>query len=524
MKDKLNKEENIRLILFAVFSFTFLTIWNSFFLKPEDKKVETKSSVVEKEEKIENLERSEVGKEISLKEFKIDGENFSISGNLNKNGRLTISELSSKSPKETKLIQNGEEIVFDFNNSKLSDFNFDISVSNRKNYIEIIAKNKDLELIRKISVIDPRGIEIESHFKNNSSNEMKIVPYFYFKKLSNSFEEAISGSGEIVKRFSSSDLKKDILINFSDWIALRTKNFSILINEDSKNVKFIKTPSDFEKGYSRFGKFGSDSSLAKFDQSVIKNELFTLPNHKKLLLEYEGKYSLKNLEKIVNFGAFFFIVEPILYLMNIFYAIFQNYAVAIVMLTILFKVLTLPLLNKSYKGMVKMKSLNPQIELIKEKYKEDKVLMQKEIMALYKSNNINPLTSMIPMLIQLPFFFAFYKVFSIAFELNGAHGFCWIKDLSETEGNLLFSNLPNIPSVLKIGPMAILMGLTTWLQQKTSPMSGGLQGGDSSQEFAMKIMPFFFVFISSSFPSGLLIYWITGNIFSIIHQLIYKRI
>jgi YidC/Oxa1 family membrane protein insertase len=221
-----------------------------------------------------------------------------------------------------------------------------------------------------------------------------------------------------------------------------------------------------------------------------------------------------NLEKLIDFGWFDFIARPCLWLLNLFYSVIPNYGVAIIILTILVKVLLWPLGQKSYKSMSEMKKLQPLMKEIREKYKDDKQRMNQEVMSLYKTYKINPLGGCLPMVVQLPVFFALYRMLYQAIELRHAPFFLWINDLSAPDRLFNFNfSIPFMEPPYGIPVLTVIMGASMLLQQKMSPPMG-----DATQAKMMMFMPIIFTVIFINFSSGLVLYWLVNNILSIAQQ------
>jgi YidC/Oxa1 family membrane protein insertase len=231
--------------------------------------------------------------------------------------------------------------------------------------------------------------------------------------------------------------------------------------------------------------------------------------------EYEKLKALKvGLEHIVDFGFFSLIAIPLFWTLKLFYNVLGNYGWAIVLLTIIIRIPFIPLVNKSQKSMKKMQELQPRIAEVKEKYKKDPQKMQKEMMDLYKKYKVNPVSGCLPMILQIPVFFALYKILLIAIELRGAPFMLWIKDLSAPD--TLFGHMPSwLPLIggFAVGPLPILMGATMLIQQKMTPTTM-----DSAQNKMMMFMPIIFTFMFLNFASGLVLYWLMNNVLSIAQQ------
>ncbi len=219
------------------------------------------------------------------------------------------------------------------------------------------------------------------------------------------------------------------------------------------------------------------------------------------------------LEYIVDFGFFSIIARPLFWVLKLFYSIFHNYGVAIIFLTIMVRIPFIPLVSKGQKSMKKLQDIQPRMAEVKAKYKDDPQRMQKELMELYKKHKVNPVGGCLPMLLQIPFFFALYKVLLISIELRSAPFMLWIHDLSAPDR--LFGQLGGINLG---GPLPILMGITMVIQQRMTPSTM-----DPSQQKIMMLMPVVFTFMFLSFPSGLVLYWLVNNLLSIGQQMYTNR-
>jgi len=254
-----------------------------------------------------------------------------------------------------------------------------------------------------------------------------------------------------------------------------------------------------------------DSVVAAFRGKSGNNSFILYAGPK----EYDSIKVLNvGLEHIVDFGFFSIIALPLFWVLKFFYQVIGNYGWAIVVLTILVRIPFIPLVNKSQKSMKKMQDIQPRMAEIREKYKKDPQKMQQEMMQLYKTHKVNPLGGCLPILLQIPVFFALYKILLITIELRHAPFMLWIKDLSAPD--TLFGHLPlSIPLIggFAIGPLPILMGATMVIQQKMTPTSL-----DPTQNKVMMIMPVVFTFLFLNFASGLVLYWLMNNIFSIAQQ------
>ncbi len=245
-------------------------------------------------------------------------------------------------------------------------------------------------------------------------------------------------------------------------------------------------------------------------QEKFHFSLYMGPKRLSVLRDYGS-----HLAQAVNFGFFDIIAKPCLWLMNAIHDnVIANYGVAIILLTILFKVLFWPLGSKSYRSMAEMKRLQPLMSDIRKKYKDDKKKMNEEIMRLYKTYKVNPMSGCLPMVVQIPVFIAFYRMLYEAIELRHAPFMLWINDLSSPDRLFRFDvTIPLMLPPYGIPVLTIIMGATMFLQQKISPPPG-----DPSQAKFMMMLPLIFTVIFINFPSGLVLYWLVNNVISIAQQ------
>ncbi|MFC3691468.1 membrane protein insertase YidC [Chenggangzhangella methanolivorans] len=239
--------------------------------------------------------------------------------------------------------------------------------------------------------------------------------------------------------------------------------------------------------------------------------------------KYESQGVLK-FELMIDWGTYLHLVtKPMFYALDFFYKLVGNFGIAILIVTLCVKIIFFPLANKSYVSMSKMKLVQPEMVKIKERFPDDKQRQQQELMELYKREKINPLAGCLPILIQIPVFFALYKVLFIAIEMRHAPFYGWIHDLAAPDPTSLFNLfglLPyDVPHFLLIGVWPILMGISMFVQMRLNPAPP-----DPTQAMIFNWMPLFFTFLLASFPAGLVIYWTWNNLLSILQQwIIMKR-
>ena len=252
-------------------------------------------------------------------------------------------------------------------------------------------------------------------------------------------------------------------------------------------------------------------------QITQTTRLFAGAKELKLINAYQKELNIPRFDLAIDFGWFYFLTKPFLYFLYWLYAMVGNMGVAILIFATLLRIALLRTATKSYESMAKIRKITPKVNELKERYGTDKMRLQQETMALYKRENVNPAAGCLPLLIQIPVFFALYKVLSVSIQMRQAPFFGWIQDLSMPDPSSVFTlfgylNWP-IPSFLDIGVWPVLMGLTMYIQQKLSPAPT-----DKTQANMMKALPIVFMFMLGQFASGLVIYWTWSNILSIAQQ------
>jgi YidC/Oxa1 family membrane protein insertase len=221
-----------------------------------------------------------------------------------------------------------------------------------------------------------------------------------------------------------------------------------------------------------------------------------------------------DLDRAINFGFFDIIARPFLVAMKFVNGYTRNYGIAIIIVTIVIKLLFWPLTHKSYASMKEMQRIQPRIKQIRERFKNDREQLNREMMLLYKTHKVNPVGGCLPMVLQIPVFFALYKVLMDSIELRQAPFIFWVQDLAAPDYLVRFPEGFSLFGIEGIGPLPILMGASMVIQQKMTPTMG-----DPTQAKIMMLMPIFFTFLFISFPSGLVLYWLVNNVLSIVQQI-----
>ncbi|MGO4711868.1 membrane protein insertase YidC [Bradyrhizobium sp. 2TAF24] len=301
------------------------------------------------------------------------------------------------------------------------------------------------------------------------------------------------------------------------WAAtlLPETNAAVQARFSSDTVAGIKTyQTDYLADPQTIAPGGSGSSTAR---------LFAGAKESKLVDAYDRNLKLNRFELLIDWGWFYFITKPMFWVIDFLFHLVGNFGVAILLVTVLVKAIFFPLANKSYASMAKMKAVQPKLAELRERFPDDKMKQQQEMMELYKKEKINPLAGCLPIAIQIPVFFSLYKVLFVTIEMRHAPFFGWIKDLSAPDPTNLFTlfgllnydptQLPIIGHYLALGIWPIIMGITMWFQMKLNPTPP-----DPTQKMIFDWMPLIFTFMLGSFPAGLVIYWAWNNTLSVLQQ------
>ena len=390
-----------------------------------------------------------------------------------------------------------------------------LSDGSRELAFRLVAENGlEFEKIYRFKA-DSYVIGFEVRIKNGSDKPIKdslwvaLRNEFQAKKNSSAFEGPSTLVDRSLENVPIEEIeKKSNLAGNIKWTALENRYFMIALiplNPQLANIRLTALPGNVAE--TRY--IEPERTLDIGGRQQIDFNLFFGPKSMQQILQAGHE-----LERIIDFGYFDIFAKPCLWLMNYLYGIIPNYGVAIIILTILSKILLWPLGTKSYKSMSQMKKLQPLLQEIREKYKNDRKKMNEEVMRLHRTYGINPLGGCLPMVVQIPVFFALYRMLDQAIELRHAPFFGWINDLSAPDrlGNFTFA-IPFMEPPYGIPVLTLIMGATMFWQQKMTPPAG-----DPTQAKMMLLMPVVFTFIFINFSSGLVLYWLVNNILSIGQQ------
>ncbi len=391
-----------------------------------------------------------------------------------------------------------------------------------------------IEFFRKIEVDKDYLITVEQKVTNVSNKDISLTQYGRVNRTGTPktsgfyilHEGPIAVLNERLIEIDYDDIIEEgskSIISKGGWIGITDKYWlAALIPDQRSRIEggFKAVLRNIERYQAQYT--SNEIVLEKGETASVKSNVFIGAKEVDLLDKYSNQLSIEMFDRAVDFGWFYVITKPLFLLLHKLSDLLGNVGLSILALTVLIRILLFPLANKSFKSMSKMKILTPKMTEIRERYKTDKLKMQQEIMALYKSEKVNPLSGCLPILIQIPIFFALYKVLFVTLETRHAPFYGWVKDLSAPDPTTIFNlfGLFNFmpPSFLMIGAWPLLMALTMYLQQKLNPAPP-----DPLQAKIMSFLPLMFLFLFATFPAGLVIYWTWNNILSIGQQWIIMK-
>ena len=387
-----------------------------------------------------------------------------------------------------------------------------------------------------ISVDDTFMFTINQRVKNNTNNAVTLYPYGLIRR---------TGEPETTKFFvlhegplgvfdgtlsekSYEDLaesgQKGINIKPTEsggWTGLTDKYWmTALLPDQNEKYSFTYRYLNSSGGQYQTDFLGKAVKIQPKSEGNFLSRTFAGAKRLALFDDYEERFNVKHFDLAIDFGWFYFLTKPFFYALSWANDYLGNFGLAILAITVLVKIVFFPLANKSYKSMAKMRNLSPEIQKLRERVGDDRQKLNQEMMNLYKKEKVNPAAGCLPILVQIPVFFALYKVLFVSIEMRQTPFFGWIKDLSVQDPTSilnLFGLLPYstsiFPDFLNLGIWPLLMGVTMFLQQRLNPTPP-----DPIQAKIFAWMPVAFTFLLATFPAGLVIYWTWNNLLSICQQ------
>jgi YidC/Oxa1 family membrane protein insertase len=391
--------------------------------------------------------------------------------------------------------------------------------------------NEGVIFKKKIELDEKYLFKISQEIQNNSSQSVELYPYAQITRnkvpddIQNfyiSHEGFIGVFDDELKEDDYDDIEDNKIVRETNegWLGITDKYWmTVLVPEAGKNFKSTYQYNDsFKANY-----IINDPVKINTNSSGVNSlRLFVAAKEVETIDAYAENQNIKKLDLVIDWGWFYFFTKPLFFVIDYLFKFSGNFGFAIVLITLAIRALFFPLANFSFRSMAKMKAVTPEMQRLKELHKDDKVKLQQEMMALYRKEKINPASGCLPVLIQIPFFFAIYKMLFISLEMRHQPFFGWIKDLSAADPTSIFNLFGLIPwdppSFMIIGIWPILMGASMWVQQKLNPAPA-----DPIQAKIFAFFPLFLTIILASFPSGLVVYWTVNNILTIAQQWVINK-
>jgi YidC/Oxa1 family membrane protein insertase len=395
-----------------------------------------------------------------------------------------------------------------------------------------------LEFRRTIAVDDKYLFTLKDEVANKGAAPITLYPYALISRhgtppvlgymiLHEGLIGVFGDKGLQEETYANIEKQKQVTFTATNvWLGITDKYWAATLLPDTSlqlNAKFssglignnIKT---YQTDY-----FGPAQTIAPGATAVADGRLFAGAKEVEVVDNYDRDLKLNRFELLIDWGYFYFITKPLFLAMDWIYRHVGNFGVAILIITVIIKIFFFPLANKSYASMAKMKAVQPELMAIRDRFADDKMKQQQAMMELYKKEKINPIAGCLPILVQIPVFFALYKVLFITIEMRHAPFFGWIKDLAAPDPTTIFnlfglipwdpSHVPLIGQFLMLGIWPLIMGVTMWMQMKLNPPPP-----DPTQAMIFNYMPILFTFMLASFPAGLVIYWAWNNSLSVAQQ------
>ena len=403
---------------------------------------------------------------------------------------------------------------------------------NQNNSVTLIWNNGEGIIFKKIVSLDDKFLfKIKQEVQNNTKEDLELYPYAQITR--NKKPDDVQGfyilhegfigvfDGEL-KEDGYDDIKEKKISRNADngWLGITDKYWMTAVvppkDENFKSTFLFKDT--FKANYIQ----NSPVSIKSSKGASNEIRVFAAAKEVDTVDGYAISEDIEKFDLVIDWGWFYFFTKPLFFVIDYLFNLSGNFGIAIVLITLAIRIVFFPLANYSFRSMAKMKALQPEMVRLKELHKEDKVKLQQEMMALYRKEKINPASGCLPILIQIPFFFAIYKMLFISLEMRHQPFFGWIQDLSSKDPTTIFNLFGLIPwdppGFLIIGIWPILMGLTMYLQQKLNPAPA-----DPIQAKIFAFFPLFLTIILAPFPSGLVVYWTVNNVLTIAQQWVIMR-
>jgi len=389
---------------------------------------------------------------------------------------------------------------------------------------------------RTITIDQDYMFSIYDEVENKTPNTVSLFPYGLIARLDTPeilgffilHEGPLGVFDETLKEVDYDDLQNnpaETVTSTGGWIGITDKYWlAVLAHEKDKAIEaaFRHSVSAGRDRYQTDFRSTEPVTISSGDTAGSKTYFFAGAKEVELLDGYTESLGIARFDLAIDFGWFYFLTKPFFYALIWLQEMLGNFGLAILGLTVALRLLLYPLADKQFRAMTKLKKLQPEMKKLQERYADDRMRMNQELMDLYKREKANPASGCLPILIQIPIFFAFYKVLFVTIEMRQEPFYGWIDDLTAPDPTSLFNLfglLPfDVPSFLTIGAWPIIMGITMWLQQKLNPAPT-----DPIQAKVMSFLPLIFTVLLATFPAGLVIYWAWNNVLGILQQWLIMR-
>jgi YidC/Oxa1 family membrane protein insertase len=548
--------DNRNVFVAIALSMSVLLFWGAFFETPKKPIEQKNNQKVEQKSEQSSLAPTinqptvikDISREDSVKRSKrVKIENNSIIGSINLKG-AQIDDISFKDHKQE--VEGNENIIFLNPAETENGFYIETGWTSIGNKIKIPTKESIwsikgnnilsnnspviLEWNNGNGIVFEKKIELDEKYlfritqqvKNNSKTSIDLYPYAQMTRnkipddIQNFYiqhEGFIGVFDDELKEDDYDDVKEKKIVRESTegWLGITDKYWmTAFVPEKGQNFKSTFL---YDNGYKANYIINKPTTINDSSTGINELRLFVSAKEVETIDGYAADQNINKFDLVIDWGWFYFFTKPLFFVIDYLFKISGNFGTAIVLLTLAIRLIFFPLANFSFRSMAKMKAVQPEMMRLKELHKDDKVKLQQEMMALYRKEKINPASGCLPVLIQIPFFFAIYKMLFISLEMRHQPFFGWVKDLSAADPTSIFNLFGLIPwdppSFMIIGIWPILMGASMWVQQKLNPAPA-----DPIQAKIFAFFPLFLTIILASFPSGLVVYWTVNNILTIAQQ------
>ncbi len=550
--------DNKNVFVAIALSMSVLLFWGAFFETPKQQQQNQIDKPVKSQENVSstgitpNVNQEIIINKVSRKDAiaqvnRINIENENVIGSLSLKGAI-FDDLSFKKYKQK--LDSDQKVVFLNPKETLDGFFIETGWTSIGNKIKVPSlesewkvngnrvltnnnpvilewnNNSGLIFSKKIELDDKYLFKIKQSVKNTTNKNIELYPYSQITR--NKKPDDVMGFYILHEGFIGvfdGELKEDGYDDVEErkisreanngWLGITDKYWTAALVPPPENN--FKSTFLYKDVYKANYILNTPVQIKASSTSSSDVKLFVAAKEVESVDGYAESENIEKFDLIIDWGWFYFFTKPLFFVIDYLFKLSGNFGIAIVLITLAIRIIFFPLANYSFRSMAKMKALQPEMLRLKELHKEDKVKLQQEMMALYRKEKVNPASGCLPILIQIPFFFAIYKMLFISLEMRHQPFFGWIKDLSDKDPTSIFNLFGLIPwdppGFLIIGIWPILMGLTMYAQQKLNPAPT-----DPIQAKIFAFFPLFLTIILAPFPSGLVVYWTVNNILTIAQQ------